>query len=309
MGIAQDLQRWQHVLLTVVVIVLGATGLLAYQLIGEMRSANQAVSYAHAERLIDADAMEIAVFMRSANTRGYLLTGDRSFLDHRAAAKLDLDRRVASLSQRGNVPRLAPITEAITTLDVASERAIQRYHASAQDARVIWEREARPAQEQLARHVGELVGAERAAFAAARAAAATASRQSTALLAALLGGVAILVTTLFYGYSRATRSLIDRQRHEQEQTTFRLLEQVPVGIFVLTAEGKPYYANQHAQKLLGRGVASASPSTLAETYEAYVAGTEQHYPTERVPVVRALAGETSECSDMEIRRGDEVVPL
>jgi diguanylate cyclase (GGDEF)-like protein len=84
---------------------------------------------------------------------------------------------------------------------------------------------------------------------------------------------------------------------------------VPVGIFVLNAKGKPHDANRHAQKLLGRGIVSSSPDRLSDTYQAYEAGTDRLYPADRLPVVRALAGEVSEVSDMEIHHADEIVPL
>ena len=81
MEISQDLQRWQRLLLTSVVVVFAVTAAVTYRLVGQLRAADQRVSYEHAERVIDADAIEIALFARSANARGYLLSGDALFLD------------------------------------------------------------------------------------------------------------------------------------------------------------------------------------------------------------------------------------
>ncbi len=309
MGTAQDLQRWQRTLLLVVVAVLACTGLVTFWLIGELRAASRNVSYAHAERVIDADGVEIALFARSASARGFLLSGDPLFLEHRVAAKAELARRLDALQGQSDAHSLANIRALVGRLDATSDRAITRYSSAPDEARKIWENEARPVQDQLAKRVGQLVSVERAAFSTARDQAAAAWRRTSMLLAVLLVGVALLLTALFYGYARATRALLARQKAEQEHATFQLLEQVPVGIFVLTAKGDPYYANQHAQKLLGRGVVKASPGQLAETYGAYEAGTERLYPADRLPVVRALAGEVTECTDIEIHRGDEVVPL
>lgn len=309
MGTAQELQRWQRVLLAVVVAVLAGTGVVTFWLISELRAAGRNVSYAHAERVIDAGAVEVALFARSANARGFLLSGDPLFLEHRAAAMAQLEGRLHALQGRSDAQTLANIRALIGRLNTTSDRAITRYAISPEEARKLWENEARPVQEQLATVVGQLVSVERAAFSTARDHAAAAWQRSSMLLAVLLVGVSLLLTALFYGYARATRALLVRHKAEQEQTTFRLLEQVPVGIFVLTAKGDPYYANQHAQKLLGRGVLKSSLGQLAETYEVYEAGTERFYPSDRLPVVRALAGEVTECTDIEIRRGDEVVPL
>src|SRR5687767_12602506 len=94
-----------------------------------------------------------------------------------------------------------------------------------------------------------------------------------------------------------------------EWELFQLLEQVPVGIVVVTAEGKPYYANRQARVLLGIGNVPDHVSRFSEVYRAFEIGTDRPYPSERLPVVRALAGESCEISDIELRREGETIPL
>ncbi len=85
----------------------------------------------------------------------------------------------------------------------------------------------------------------------------------------------------------------------------QILEAVPYGLFVLAASGTAVYANLRAREILGKGIPDdATASNLAEAYSAYLAGTNTLYPTERMPIVRALSGETSTVSDMEIRLPD-----
>lgn len=97
---------------------------------------------------------------------------------------------------------------------------------------------------------------------------------------------------------------------QSEKQLFQFLEAVPVAIFVLGANGKPYYANKAAQHVLGRGIApEASPEDLGEIYQVYIAGTDEEYPAERLPIVRALAGEKAEADDLVIHRPDGKVPL
>ncbi len=310
MGTAQNLQRWQRALLGVMVVVLGLTGAVAYDLIRRLRAASDEVSYQHAERVIDADGLAIASFARSANARGYLLSGDPLFLENRLAARTEAGARLEKLRAGGaGVEILDELEALLARLDTASDRSMATYATSKEHARAIWENEARPVQEQLSRRIGELVSAERSAFATARDHASEASHESARLLALLLAGVAVLVTLLLYGYARVARALLARQKAEQEQATFRLLDQMPVGVFVLTAQGVPHYANQHAKRLLGRGIDQSSVQQLSETYQVFEAGTERLYPTDRMPLTRALAGEVAECTDMEIRRGDDVIPL
>lgn len=89
-----------------------------------------------------------------------------------------------------------------------------------------------------------------------------------------------------------------------------ILGGLPVGIFVLAPDGTPVYANAAAHALLGAGAQpTIGPEQLASAYHATLAGTGRPYPAERMPIVRALAGETSSIDDMEIERGGETVPV
>lgn len=82
----------------------------------------------------------------------------------------------------------------------------------------------------------------------------------------------------------------------------QILETVPFGLFVLDAAGAPVYSNSAADRILGRAMPDGPPlHNLAETYSAYLAGTDKLYPLEQMPIMQALAGETSIVSDMEIR--------
>ena len=97
---------------------------------------------------------------------------------------------------------------------------------------------------------------------------------------------------------------------QSERKLTQFLEAVPVGIFVIDATGKPYYANQKAKELLGKGVdLEASADNLVEVYQAYIAGTNRLYPNENQPILRALRGEISNTEDMEIHASDRRIPI
>jgi len=104
---------------------------------------------------------------------------------------------------------------------------------------------------------------------------------------------------------------LDRRqaRHEHEWELFQLLEQVPVGVFVVTGAGKPYYANAQARSLLGMRAVPDHVDRFSEVYQAFEIGTDRPYPVERLPVTRALAGERCEISDIEVRRHGNPIPL
>ena len=97
---------------------------------------------------------------------------------------------------------------------------------------------------------------------------------------------------------------------ENEKRLRQILEGMPVGVFVMDVNSQPYYANQIAQQILGKGIVTeTTTANLAEVYQIYLAGTEQLYPTECLPLVRALNGEQSTIDDLIIRRGDKIIPI
>jgi signal transduction histidine kinase len=101
-----------------------------------------------------------------------------------------------------------------------------------------------------------------------------------------------------------------RSIRDSEQRTFRLLNGLPTGVFVVDSAGHPWYANRKSGEILGRGsMPDARPEDIPEVYQAYVAGTSDPLPVDQVPVVRALRGEEVYTTDIEIHRPDRVVPL
>jgi PAS domain S-box-containing protein len=111
------------------------------------------------------------------------------------------------------------------------------------------------------------------------------------------------------------QEIIDRQRaeielRESEKRTAQFLEAVPVGVFVVNADGQSHYANQTAQQILGKGIVTETTvAQLNEVYQAYLAGTQQLYPTENQPILRALNGESVTVDNMDIHQGDRIIPL
>ncbi|MEQ9552143.1 MAG: response regulator [Coleofasciculus sp. G3-WIS-01] len=97
---------------------------------------------------------------------------------------------------------------------------------------------------------------------------------------------------------------------ESERRLTQFLDAVPVGIFILDAKGKPYYANEAAKQILGQGIVeSVTIEELAEVYQTYRAGTDQLYPTNQMPFMLALQGKPATINDMEIHRGDQIIPI
>ncbi|MBD2002332.1 MULTISPECIES: AAA family ATPase [Cyanophyceae] len=95
---------------------------------------------------------------------------------------------------------------------------------------------------------------------------------------------------------------------ESKMTQF--LEAVPVGVAVIDATGRPYYANQRGIQLMGKGIDPAvAPDKIAEAYQFYVTGTEQNYPTKKLPIIQALNGERTTVDDLEIHQNNVTIPV
>ena len=83
-----------------------------------------------------------------------------------------------------------------------------------------------------------------------------------------------------------------------------------MGIGILDTFGRPYFVNQHGQELFGTGIIKDTQRKhFTEIYELYVANTQNVYPLERLPVVKALQGKRTSVEDIEMHQGDRMIPL
>jgi PAS domain S-box-containing protein len=95
-----------------------------------------------------------------------------------------------------------------------------------------------------------------------------------------------------------------------ESQIAQFLEAIPVGLGIIDATGRPYYVNQRGIELMGKGVdPAATPEQLSEVYRFYVAGTDQIYPSERLPIIRALSGERTRVDDIDIHQNNATIPV
>ncbi|MEQ8999719.1 MAG: two-component regulator propeller domain-containing protein [Coleofasciculus sp. B1-GNL1-01] len=124
--------------------------------------------------------------------------------------------------------------------------------------------------------------------------------------------VLALVSTVF-GYVQWRIRAQKRETallRENERKLNQILEAIPVGIGVIDAIGKWVYVNKTGLKLHGLDAPKDGfIENLSQAYQVYIAGTDQLYPTENLPLVRALRGEKTIIDDVEVHQPDRVVPL
>ena len=116
-------------------------------------------------------------------------------------------------------------------------------------------------------------------------------------------------------YEGVLEDITDRMETERavqasERRLVQILEAAPLGIIVSDDVGVPVFANAGAKKMLGVGVVPGiSAAELAQAYQVYLAGTDELYPIERMPIIRALSGEVVAVDDMEVRHEGRVISL
>ncbi len=103
---------------------------------------------------------------------------------------------------------------------------------------------------------------------------------------------------------------MERAIRTSERRLFQILEAIPVGIFVIGRDGRPYYANRRSNEIAGLelqpGIAAGD---LSRTFRVYRAGTGEPYPNAELPVVRALRDERVYVTDIELGRPEGRVPI
>jgi PAS domain S-box-containing protein len=101
-----------------------------------------------------------------------------------------------------------------------------------------------------------------------------------------------------------------RVTYESEYRLAQFLEALPVGVSVVDSQGQPYYVNQKAKEILGQGVIpDIYQEQLSQVYQIYIAGTQQLYPYQNLPITRALQGESAYIDDIEIHQANQVIPI
>ncbi|WP_052128574.1 PAS domain S-box protein [Neosynechococcus sphagnicola] len=105
-------------------------------------------------------------------------------------------------------------------------------------------------------------------------------------------------------------TLLNRALSQSEHRLTQFLEALPIGVVVHGTEGQVTYCNQTAAHLLGLSVIPETiGADLADTYHLYRIGTDQLYPLEDLPALRALRGENVIIEDIEFRHDGRVIPF
>ncbi len=132
--------------------------------------------------------------------------------------------------------------------------------------------------------------------------------------------LALTVREALRSYEQAQQLQAQQLALAQSEAQLRqFLEAMPVAVAVHDQLGQSYYANRLARELLGSAATEPSASNHSASnhsasnhpakYLTYIAGTQQQYPPEKLPILRALKGEASTVDDLELESNHQRIPL
>ncbi|MDJ1177368.1 ATP-binding protein [Roseofilum sp. BLCC_M91] len=110
------------------------------------------------------------------------------------------------------------------------------------------------------------------------------------------------------------------QMQEQLQTSFQtiaekehelalIIESLPLGVGVFNPEGKLILVNSKAQEIFRGNTPDTTREQMSQAYRVYQAGTSALYPSEQLPVIRAMQGENVYANDLEIEVDGMRIPI
>lgn len=95
---------------------------------------------------------------------------------------------------------------------------------------------------------------------------------------------------------------------ESEKKFATFLETVPIGVAIFDKNSKIVVINQAGRDILNQGFSdNISAEKIIENYQVFIAGTQQIYPREELPITRSLQGETVFADDLEIQGFDSQI--
>jgi len=138
---------------------------------------------------------------------------------------------------------------------------------------------------------------------------------ATATRGAAAAGLLLAVILVLLVATMVREDLAKRQRRElalrrSQKEMHQFLKGMPLGVVVADASRKIVYTNPLSDDLLGDPfVHSADGTVLVDDLPIVVRGSDMPYPADRLPILKALAGESGSVEDAELRVGHRRLPV
>jgi diguanylate cyclase (GGDEF)-like protein/PAS domain S-box-containing protein len=103
---------------------------------------------------------------------------------------------------------------------------------------------------------------------------------------------------------------LNQALQHSERRWRQFLDGMPLGITVYSRQGNLVFASREARRLLElEDLPSVPDLSIASTFVAYRAGSDERYPLAELPITRALQGEPASAEDIELHRWDRIIPI
>jgi PAS domain S-box-containing protein len=110
--------------------------------------------------------------------------------------------------------------------------------------------------------------------------------------AGVIGFGVFMACELLLALALVTRRLwSEKTRREQAEFARSVIHSVSEGVMVADASGRMTIVNEAARRILGRGPLNSARAEWSEAFGLYVPGTDRHFPTDQLPLPRAIRGE------------------
>ena len=122
------------------------------------------------------------------------------------------------------------------------------------------------------------------------------------MLSPLESAEGILVTAAIRDITE--KKLAQEETQQQQHLLQLIIESIADGVVVADCSGKFLLFNTAAKRCLGIGATNTDPDQWSEQYGAYLPDAVTPYPSDDLPLVRALRGENVESTEVFIRNAE-----
>ncbi|MEJ8800568.1 ATP-binding protein [Pontibacter sp. H249] len=132
------------------------------------------------------------------------------------------------------------------------------------------------------------------------------------VITTLLIVLIILAAVVFIFIDINKREKLESEIRENESRLKQFFEALPIGITVRDAAGDLFFTNKQGRKTLQKIFPESSLHNLQQLVKeqkVLKAGTDELYPLEEMPVIKALSGTSSTVDNIEIRNQDNSILL
>ena len=301
------------------IVVLIVTAVFAYKNISDYKRSSEWVH--HTQKVISqVQRIQLDVEDIETEQRGYVITGNEKYLEYYNQGLDNIYNRYTS-----EKALVADNPEQLLLLDSIFRIVEKRIEVSKEAVSIRRHQSFDKAKEYISKGRGEMLMTQirvlvegfidkEEALLSQRLADANKHFTSAAVfvISSIILAIIIVVVSLYFFILDYNKVILSEKKvSESELRIKKMLDSLPVGVFIVDTSGTPYFANAKSKQILGQGIiADVAIEKLPEVYHAYEAGTDNLYPRHKMPILKALKGETTiGLEEIEIRKGDTRIPL